>query len=210
MTDTSPFNPQNPPQPARKVSFLLGLGIFLFPLIFSWFTLRQGHSTLAKVLSFGWLAFVMLMILVPSNNNKPSPNTPISQVASQPDSATTATPVESAPESQPEPAPTAIEISARELFAKYEANEVAADRNFKGQALRVTGTVKSIDSGLGDGATVNLSAGDEYGFNNVMADGDESFDDQAAQLSKGQNITLNCVGGGEIVGSPVLRECTIN
>ncbi len=41
--------------PTRKVSILLGIGIFFIPLIFAWFTLRKGHSTLARVLSFVWL-----------------------------------------------------------------------------------------------------------------------------------------------------------
>jgi hypothetical protein len=39
----------------RKVSILLGLGIFFFPFIFSWFTLRRGYSTLARVIVFSWL-----------------------------------------------------------------------------------------------------------------------------------------------------------
>lgn len=36
----------------RPVGILLGIGIFLIPLIFSWFTLRKGHTTKAKVISF--------------------------------------------------------------------------------------------------------------------------------------------------------------
>lgn len=41
---------------ARTVRWGLGIGIFLVPLIFSWFTLRDGHSTKAKVVAFIWLA----------------------------------------------------------------------------------------------------------------------------------------------------------
>ncbi len=49
----------------RKVSFLLGVGIFIIPIVFAWFTLRKGYSTTSRVLSFGWLlagvvAFAML------------------------------------------------------------------------------------------------------------------------------------------------------
>jgi len=47
----------------RKVGILLGLGIFLFPIIFVWFTLRKGHSKKARVLSFGWLIFCFLIAL---------------------------------------------------------------------------------------------------------------------------------------------------
>lgn len=49
----------------RKVSLLLGVGIFIIPIVFAWFTLRKGYSTTSRVLSFGWLlagvvAFAML------------------------------------------------------------------------------------------------------------------------------------------------------
>ena len=39
----------------RKVGLALGLGIFLLPFVFAWFTLRQGYSTRARVISFGWM-----------------------------------------------------------------------------------------------------------------------------------------------------------
>lgn len=45
----------------RQVSFLLGLGIFFMPYIFAWFTLRQGYSRQARIVSFFW----MLVFLIP-------------------------------------------------------------------------------------------------------------------------------------------------
>lgn len=39
----------------RKVSILLGVGILFMPIIFAWFTLREGYSKNVKILSFGWL-----------------------------------------------------------------------------------------------------------------------------------------------------------
>lgn len=47
----------------RPVSFLLGTGIFLMPYIFAWFTLRKGHSALSRVISFGWLFWLVFPIL---------------------------------------------------------------------------------------------------------------------------------------------------
>ena len=47
----------------KSVGFLLGLGIFLFPLIFAWFTLRKGYSVLAKVISFLWLLLILAVAL---------------------------------------------------------------------------------------------------------------------------------------------------
>ncbi|WP_413664770.1 DUF4236 domain-containing protein [Microbulbifer sp. CNSA002] len=46
----------------RSVSFLLGVGIFLIPYIFAWFTLRKGHSVLSRVVSFGWLSWLIFSI----------------------------------------------------------------------------------------------------------------------------------------------------
>lgn len=46
----------------RSVSFLLGVGILLMPYIFAWFTLRKGHSALSRLVSFGWLFWLIFSI----------------------------------------------------------------------------------------------------------------------------------------------------
>lgn len=58
-TDSKPESGEQ----AKTVSFKLGLGIFFMPYIFSWFTLRKGHSTKAKAISFVWLAILVMPIL---------------------------------------------------------------------------------------------------------------------------------------------------
>lgn len=45
--------------PTRKVGLLLGIGIFFLPIIFAWFTLRAGHSTRSRVISFIWLVITL-------------------------------------------------------------------------------------------------------------------------------------------------------
>lgn len=47
---------------SRSVSVLLGLGIFLLPIIFSWFTLKKGYSKKAKIISFCWLAVTLIAL----------------------------------------------------------------------------------------------------------------------------------------------------
>lgn len=42
-------------QNERPVSILLRVGIVIFPGVFSWFTLRKGYSSLARIVSFSWL-----------------------------------------------------------------------------------------------------------------------------------------------------------
>lgn len=39
----------------KKVGFLLGLGIFFLPWVFSWFTLKKGYSSTAKTVAFIWM-----------------------------------------------------------------------------------------------------------------------------------------------------------
>lgn len=48
----------------RKVGLLLGIGIFLLPIIFAWFTLRKGHSVVARVVSLGWLGIVVIATIL--------------------------------------------------------------------------------------------------------------------------------------------------
>lgn len=49
----------------RRVSLALALGILFCPLVFVWFTLRQGYQTLDRVIGFLWLliAFVLSFVI---------------------------------------------------------------------------------------------------------------------------------------------------
>lgn len=68
MSDSAPSCPscgkpnRGAPAQPKSVSLLLGAGILLIPLIFSWFTLRKGHSTLARVIAFCWLALSIAFV----------------------------------------------------------------------------------------------------------------------------------------------------
>ena len=48
--------------PVRRVGILLFIGILLMPYVFVWFLLRKGHSQLARVIGFGWLIFLIVVI----------------------------------------------------------------------------------------------------------------------------------------------------
>lgn len=79
---------QNKPKPntdisqnKRHIGFWLGAGIVLFPIIFSWFTLRKGHSTKAKVIAFSWLA-LYLVFYSGSKHDLQQKTSPSSQISS--------------------------------------------------------------------------------------------------------------------------------
>jgi hypothetical protein len=99
-----------------------------------------------------------------------------------------------------------ITISAFRLYADYHANEVAADQRYKGQHLVVTGYVESINKSVFDTIVVNLAANE---FDTVMANIRKDEENQAAVLSKGMPLTVDCTGGGMTIGSPSLRDCSI-
>jgi len=48
----------------KSVGLLLGLGILFIPLIFSWVTLRKGHSTISKAIALSWLGFIIITYIV--------------------------------------------------------------------------------------------------------------------------------------------------
>lgn len=106
-------------------------------------------------------------------------------------------------EQQAEPA---IQTTAQQIFAMYQKNEIAGDNAFKGKALIVSGVVDGVDSDFSNNAVVRLETSNQ--FMTVMAKIDSSQKAKAASIEKGQKISLSCTGGGEVVGSPMLEDCT--
>lgn len=99
----------------------------------------------------------------------------------------------------------ALQVSAGELFRDYEANEVAADQKYKAKRLEVAGTVAGISKNAFDDIYVEIATSNE--FSSIHAQG---IPEQiAASLQKGQPITVNCVGAGLMIGSPMLDECSV-
>lgn len=56
----------------KKVGFWFGLGIFIAPYIFGWFTLKQGYSKTARVVAFSWLFLVVVVNLNKHDNSSRS------------------------------------------------------------------------------------------------------------------------------------------
>lgn len=99
----------------------------------------------------------------------------------------------------------AIPVTARDYFSLYQENEVAADAQFKDKHVEITGTVAGINKDVMDKVYVELETSNQ--FMSVHASGVSQ--DVAARLSKGDQVTLNCVGAGMIIGTPRLEECRL-
>ncbi|MCZ2896360.1 OB-fold putative lipoprotein [Burkholderia thailandensis] len=102
----------------------------------------------------------------------------------------------------------ALSVTASQLFAAYEKNEVAADQQYKGKSLLVSGTVQSIDKDAFDNIVIQLRTSNEFmPVHAYLASGNEAV---AASLDKGQKVKWVCEGEGRLIGSPMLRECVPN
>lgn len=103
----------------------------------------------------------------------------------------------------------AIKVTANELLAAYNENEVAGDEKYKGKTLEVSGKIDDIQAGIGDDKFVLLKAGKDMEFNKPQAHFAASETSKISTLKKGAEIKLKCVGDGEVMKSPMLKDCTI-
>lgn len=177
---------------SRNVGFWLGVGIFLFPVIFVWFLLRQGHSTISRVIGFAWLA--VMLVAMASGDRPSSKLAPVSTSQSQP--AKVVAPVEPL-----------LEVSAQQLAHAYERNTVAADQQFKGKTFKVTGVVDSINTDLFGNPYVTLRGGVNQ-FMEPQFELDDAHGNYAAGLQSGMRISLICIGGGDVAKTPMSKDCT--
>jgi hypothetical protein len=84
--------PLSSPAPAgegrRRVSGALAAGVVVLPGLFVWFLLRQGHSTVARVLGFAWFGVFLLIGFSPAPESSavsPPLNTIKAQPSAQPE-----------------------------------------------------------------------------------------------------------------------------
>ena len=111
------------------------------------------------------------------------------------------------PKPPPKPAPDALVVTAKDLWSAYDANEVAADEQYKGKRLIVTGKLQSIDKGILDDVVLKLRTKNQ--FLSVHATLRDSEKAAAAALKKGVTVKVRCIGDGLILGSPLLKKCRL-
>lgn len=106
-----------------------------------------------------------------------------------------------------EPAAPPVEVSSVDLAKAFDENEVAAKQTYGAAPLLVSGTVEGITLDFMDEPVVQLTGINEFQQVQASFEGDATA--AAAQLKKGQSIALLCKSVGEVVGSPMLEDCTI-
>ena len=100
-----------------------------------------------------------------------------------------------------------VEVSARDLFAAFEANEVAAKAKYGDQALAVTGVIAGVSLDFMDRPVVSLETSNQ--FMSVDATFGKEDAEKTAALAKGQTITVTCSELTEAIGKPLLSDCAL-
>jgi hypothetical protein len=100
-----------------------------------------------------------------------------------------------------------IKILSTALAREYDKNEAKADSIFKNKVIMVKGNINSIEKDVSDNTVVMLSGINQ--FSHVHASVQKSEEEKAINLKKGQELIVQCIGNGEVVGSPMLTDCII-
>lgn len=158
----------------------------------------HGMSTGRKIL-WGSIGGVLLIGAIGSSSSHTTSGAAVSSSSSSSSSSRAAPPAA--------PAGPDLVVDAEQLWADYDANEVAADNTYKGKLLQVTGTIASIDKDFMGDMIVNLKSRNQ--FSHTMATLQSSEASKAASLAKGARITVLCKGRGRTIDSPSLAHCVI-
>lgn len=114
----------------------------------------------------------------------------------------------SVPGASPVPVNT-IAITASNLFAAYEANEVAADEAYKNKILKITGKVDTVGKDILDTMYVTLGSGVQYSFGNVQCMFADEHKSELMQLHKGQTVTVVGTCNGKL-GNVLVKNCYLD
>jgi len=98
--------------------------------------------------------------------------------------------------------------TSRDLARAYDANTVAADQTFKGKKFKVTGIVRDINTDFMGNPYVTLRGGVNE-FMEPQFSFDKDYANQLANLRQGMEVTLVCVGKGDIAKTPMSEDCIL-
>ena len=188
------------PSNIKRVGILLAIGIFFLPVIFSWFTLRKGHTTKAKVISFLWMGMCFAGIIGSQGENKSNNASSITSPA-KPKVEQTTSPAKETKDQ-------VMQVNIRDILSAYENNEVGADNKYKGKRIQVTGQVDDIKKDLLDNLYVALGTGKDFEIPQIQAFFDDSMNNKLGQLNKGQQLTIVGKVNG-LMMNVLMEDCII-
>lgn len=95
------------------------------------------------------------------------------------------------------------------LASAYEENEVAADRQFKNQAVEVTGTVAQVGKDVLGSPFVGLKRSGGSAPVVIQAVFQSDDERRLSAISKGDAVTIRGRCVGKTLGLVILRDCTV-
>ena len=148
-----------------------------------------------------WLVVGVLLfggcVAIFGDSDTPSPSEPATQSTTAPTEKPTTVPTE-------EPV---IEITPSELYNAYEENEVAADNEYKGKKVRITGTIEDIGKDILDDVYITINAGDYDEIQCYFED--QKQIDKVATLKSGEEVTIVGECSGLSILNVVLQNCEL-
>ncbi len=100
-------------------------------------------------------------------------------------------------------------VKATEVAKNYQANEIAADRRFKGKVVQITGQVKRVHKKRAI-SCVDFMTGLELSLLSIECQFDAKSSDDLGKLTKGQEVTIvgKVVGKG-LFSTVEIKECVL-
>ena len=95
-------------------------------------------------------------------------------------------------------------VTADQVYSDYQNNEVAAQQKYQGRVNRICGVVDEIELNLFNQPVISLDASL---LGSVSIEGVDTA--SAANISKGSAAVFECNKINELLGNPVLAECSI-
>jgi hypothetical protein len=112
-------------------------------------------------------------------------------------------------EPEPEPIPAAKETTVEQLISAYEVDEAAADAEFVGKILKLTGVVTKIEaSDTLDVHYIVLTSAEEKGPQSVRCLFDKKYGAQLNRLTKEQTVTVQGKYNGSIIAMRMI-DCVL-
>ena len=116
---------------------------------------------------------------------------------------------QSTPQEESTPEETAIEVTAVDLIAAYDENEVSADNEYKDKTLKITGTVSDIGVDVANRSYIMLKdENDPHAILGVQCYFEDDQKDAIAQLKKGDAVTVTGTCEGKVV-SVSIKDCQV-
>lgn len=95
-------------------------------------------------------------------------------------------------------------INSSEAIADYKANELKANKKYKGKQIRIKTIATAIKEGIAN--KPYITANGKNSFENIIIYINPD-DDRYLDISKGDKVDLICEGDGVLMGSPIFDNC---